>query len=133
MDITGLIVDKIGLGAGLVFGFLMILWSVLKYTAKRLFDENNGIVTNVANEHIEVMKTIAETQTNQHIDLIQLKHHMDELITLHKDTDSILSNKKLHEAALIACDILEDVGNELSVVDIKDNIRKIRIILGKDG
>lgn len=132
MDVVGLIIDKLGLGAGLVFGFLIILWLTSKAIVKRLFDEHNGIITIVATEHVSAMRKISDTQLEQRIDSIEVKKNLTELLLLLKDGNNNLSNQKIHACALVACDILEDITSEIDV-DITEKLRQIRGILSRDG
>lgn len=133
MDIVGLLIDKLGLGAGLVFGFLIILWLTSKTIVNRLFNEHNGIFTLIANEHVSVMKKIADTQVEQHIDIVEVKKNLRELLMLHKSGSSHLSNKKLHESAIIACDVLEDLIEALDEnIDVTEKLRQIKMILSRD-
>lgn len=136
MDILELIVNQYGLSIGFIIGFLFILGKTLKYCSIRLFGESGGIFTRVAEKHIEVMAKIAEIQNDQHLDIIDVKKNLAELILIYKDRYSNLSNQKLHESGMVVCDILEDLSNGIeseSKERTKENLRKIRMILSKDG
>lgn len=133
MGIIELIINQYGLSIGLIIGFLFIIGKTSKYIAVRCFDKDTGIFTKVAEKHIEVMTSISDIQSEQHIELIDVKQNLAELILIYKDKYSNLSNHKLHSCGLVACDVLEDISDGIEIEDtrkkVKENLRKIRIIL----
>lgn len=132
MEVVELLLGQYGAAVTLICGFLFVMWKGTQYSLKRLLDQDTGILTHVAEEHIKMMRSISTTQATQHIDILDLKKNLRDLLAMHRSTDTVFTTKKLHEAGLIACDILEDIANESDSLDIKDNLRKIRNILN-DG
>lgn len=128
MELIEMVAKNFGLPVALIVALSVVISRVLMYCAKRLFDEKEGVVTKAVEKHIESIDKITTIQSAQHIDLIELKKNLSELILLHKDERSNVSNKRLHDAGLVACDILIDISTEIGV-DIKDDMKKIRMIL----
>lgn len=133
MELVEMIANQYGLSIALIIGFLIIIGKTSKYIAVRCFDKDTGIFTKVAEKHIEVMSTISDIQNQQHIELIDVKKNLAELILIYKDKHSNLSNQKMHECGLVACDVLEDIADGMDCEEgrkkIKENLRKMRMIL----
>jgi len=132
MEVIEVLLGQYGAAVTLIIGFLFVLGKGTNYALNRLLDEDKGILTNVAQEHIKLIRNIADTQSTQHVDILDVKKNIKDLLLLHQSTNTVFTNKKLHESGLIACDILEDIAEATEGVDIKENLRKIRNILN-DG
>lgn len=133
MEILEAILGQYGGTVTFIIGFLFLLGKGIHYSLRRLLDEDKGIITHVAEEHIKLIKNISDTQYNQHIDIIDVKNNLSELLDMHRDGNTTFSNRRLHEAGLIACNVLEDIANSIDGdIDITEDLRKIRSTLA-DG
>lgn len=114
---------------GIAAAVIAFVLGASSWVLHRLFNANNGIITEVTKRHIEFLDQLKHSH-GEHLKIQQAHTRIlegmtsdikvmasatDELVDMHQDDDTTFSTRKLHEYGIQACDLFEMVCVKMEI------------------